>query len=482
MSEPFDLVVLGGGTAGLVAAKTAAGLGARVGVVERERTGGDCLWTGCVPSKALLAAARRAQAVRDCARFGVTAVQPQVDFPAVMEHVHAAIAAVEPHDSAESLREAGVTVLAGRARFTAPGELQVEGQRVPFRRAVIATGSAPAIPPVPGLAAAGPLTSDTVWGLRELPARLVVLGGGPIGCELGQAFARLGSQVSIFEMADRLLPAEEPTAGELLAARLTAEGVRVCTGARVTAVQGTPGDLRVEFRAATGQDTVTGDAVLVAAGRTPRTARLGLAAVGVRTGGAGHVTVDSRLRTSNRRIYAAGDVTGQPAFTHVAGVAGSIAASNAVLAPVRRMNLDRLPWVTFTEPEVAHTGLAEAPARARHGESVRARTLPHETLDRAIIENATEGFTHVVLDQRGRMLGATIVAPRAAEMLTELTTAVTRGGRLSDLAAVIHPYPGWGDAVWNTAVAELQGRLNTPTLSRVTNAALRIRRLLTTVS
>jgi pyruvate/2-oxoglutarate dehydrogenase complex dihydrolipoamide dehydrogenase (E3) component len=457
MSEPADLAVLGGGTAALVAAKTAAGLGARVVLAESDRTGGECLWTGCVPSKALLAAARAAQTARDGARFGIAAREPLVDFPAVMEHVHAAIAAVEPHDSPEFLRQAGVRVLSGRARFTAPATLRVGDEVVAFRRAVIATGSEPAIPPTPGLAEAGPLTSDTVWGLDTMPKRLLVLGGGPIGCELGQAFARLGSEVTILEAAARLLPAEEAAAGELLTARLPGEGACVRTGATVTAAYGTAGDLRVELRAGDGApETITADQVLVATGRRPRTAGLGLETVSVRTGKNGHVAVDSRLRTTNHRIYAAGDVTGLPAFTHVAGVAGSVAASNAVLAPVRRLDLDRLPWVAFTDPEIAHTGLTEAQARARHGASVRVRTLEHSAIDRPIIEGDTAGFTHVVLDRRARVLGATIVAPRAGEMINEVTSISTRGGHLRDLASVIHPYPGWGDAVWHAAVAEWQ--------------------------
>jgi pyruvate/2-oxoglutarate dehydrogenase complex dihydrolipoamide dehydrogenase (E3) component len=472
----FDLVVLGGGTAGLVAARTAAGLGARVALAEVDRTGGDCLWTGCVPSKALLATARAAQTMRGGARFGLEAVEPTVDFPAVMVRVRAAIAAVEPADSPEALRAAGVTVLSGRARFTAPDTLRVGSEQVAFRRAVVAAGSVPAVPPIPGLPEAEPLTSDTVWGLDVLPTSLVVLGGGPVGCELGQAFARLGTEVTIVETAERLLPREEPVAGETLAARLTGEGIHVRAGSTATAVHGGGGEVRVDLQSGGGAgSSVIGAAILVATGRSPRTEGLGLDAVGVRVDGRGYVRTDSRLRTDNRRIYAAGDVTGHPAFTHVAGVAGSIAATNALLAPIRRLDPDRLPWVTFTEPEVAHVGLTEAEACARHGGAVRVRETSHAGLDRAITDDAGGGVTRVVLDGRGRVLGATIVAPRAAEMLTELTAAVTRRGRLRDLAGVIHPYPGWGDAVWHTALAEWRERLDTPAARRAVGAVLRLR-------
>ncbi|MGH3437660.1 MAG: FAD-dependent oxidoreductase, partial [Sciscionella sp.] len=234
MSDPVDLMIVGGGTAGIVAAKTAAGLGARVVLVERDRTGGDCLWTGCVPSKALIAAARAAHVMRSCDRFGVEATEPKIDFGAVMEHVHGAIARIEPTDSPRALTESGAVVMHGEAMFTAADAVRVAEQVLTFRRALIATGSVPALPPIPGLADADPLTSDTVWGLTELPRRLVVLGGGPIGCELGQAFARLGSTVTIVEAADRLVPREEPRAGNALATRLIGEGVTVLTGTTVT--------------------------------------------------------------------------------------------------------------------------------------------------------------------------------------------------------------------------------------------------------
>jgi pyruvate/2-oxoglutarate dehydrogenase complex dihydrolipoamide dehydrogenase (E3) component len=476
VDEVYDLVVIGGGTAGIIAAKTAAGLGGRVVLAEAGRTGGDCLWTGCVPSKALLAAAAAAHRVR-AGGPGVAPSEPKVDFTAVMAHVHAAIAHIEPDDSPDALRDAGVEVVPGQARFAGPREVRVTSDRMRFRHAVIATGSTPALPPIPGLAEVAPLTSDTVWDLTELPARLAVLGGGPIGCELGQAFARLGADVTIIEAVDRLVPREEPQAGTILATRLATEGVHVLTGTTVTAATGRPGEITL---AATGPDgplTVAADAVLVATGRRPRTAGLDLDLAGVGTDKRGYVVVDRRLRTANPRVYAAGDVTGAPAFTHIAAMHGSIAASNAILAPLRGVDHERMPWVTFTDPEIAHVGLTEAQARDRHGDAIRVRSLPHCRLDRAVTEADTDGFTHVVLDPQGRVLGATIVAPRAGEMITELVELVARRGRLRSLASIVHPYPSWSQAVWTTAVADATAALTRPPARAAVDVLRRLRRV-----
>jgi pyruvate/2-oxoglutarate dehydrogenase complex dihydrolipoamide dehydrogenase (E3) component len=476
MAELYDLVVVGGGTAGIIATKTAGRLGASVVLIERDRTGGDCLWTGCVPSKSLIAAANTAHSMRTSGRFGITPVDPQVDFPAVMAHVRNAIARIEPADSPRALTEAGAEVITGSGVFTAPGEIRVDGRALRFRRAVVATGSSPALPPIPGLAEAKPLTSDTVWDLAELPARLVVLGGGPIGCELGQAFARLGSEVTIIEASDRLVPREEPRAGAALSVVLAAEGVRVLTSTTVTKAGGTPGGIELAISGPGGPSSVRTDQVLVATGRRPSTSGLGLETAGVRLNDRGHVTVDAKLRTSNRSIYAAGDVTGKLPFTHVAGMHGSIAATNAILAPIRRINHEQVPWITFTEPEIAHVGLTEEQARQRHGDTVRVRLLEHDHVDRAITEDATDGVTHVVLDGKGRVLGATIVAPRAGEMIAELTALIARRGRLRDLASIVHAYPSWADGAWNAAVAEADAALGSSRMKRVTGALLRLRR------
>nr|MBA2696804.1 FAD-dependent oxidoreductase [Actinomycetota bacterium] len=319
----WDLVVVGGGTAGIVGAKTAAQLGARVLLIERERPGGDCLWTGCVPSKALLAAAAAAANARTAGRFGVDVSEVRVDFARVMQHVHGAIAHIAPIDSPEALREAGVEVLTGEAVFTGASTVEVDGQSIAFRQALIATGAAPAVPPIPGLRETAYLTSETIWDLTELPDDLVVLGGGSIGVELGQAFARLGSSVTVVEGLPRIMSREDEYAAALVAAALADDGVRVLTGQPVA---------RVESGAETGGTLVLADdtrvpfgRLVVAVGRSPRTSDLGLEPAGVEVGKGGYLTVDDHLRTTNKRIWAAGDLTGHPQFTHTAGVHGATA-------------------------------------------------------------------------------------------------------------------------------------------------------------
>lgn len=478
MNARYDLVVIGGGTAGILAARTAAVFGATVALIEADRPGGDCLWTGCVPSKALIAAAGAAHRMRTGGP-GVAPAEPKIDFSAVMSHVHAAIAHIEPDDSAQALESAGVEVIAGRAAFTGPREVAVDDRRLPFHHAVIATGTTPYLPPIPGLSDAAPLTSDTIWQLTALPGRMAVLGGGPIGCELGQALARLGTEVTILEAADRLLPREEPEASTNLAARLHSEGVRVLTGATVNGIRGSSAAITVAATAADGAVTAEADRILVATGRRPVTSGLGLDRAGVRTDPRGYVVTDRRLRTSNRHIYAAGDVTGAPAFTHIAAVHGNIAATNAALGPLRSVQHDRMPWVTFTDPEIAHCGLTEAQARERHGSRVQIRRLYHTHLDRAVTEAATDGFTQVILDPSGHVLGATIVAPRAGEMITELARLTASRGRLRELASVVHPYPSWSQAVWTSAVADATSLLTRPSRRAAINQLRRIRHVMT---
>ena len=468
----WDLLVVGAGTGGIVAAKTAAGLGASVLLADTTRPGGDCLWTGCVPSKALLAAAHAAADARAAGRFGVHVDGVRVDFGEVMTHVGSVISHVEPDDSPAALRAAGVRVAHAHARFSGSdsamiarvdgpvgdGGVGASGRAVAveirFRHAVIATGSHPLIPPIPGLADADPLTSDTVWGLTDLPRRLLVLGGGAIGCELGQAFARLGARVTLVEGEPNLLPREDPYAAGLLLAALTEDGVSVSNGARVASVEAAADG----FLARTEHgSTIPFDRVLVAVGRIPVTGGLGLDVAGVDTDPRGYVRVDAHLRTGNPQIYAAGDVTGHPQFTHVAGVHGSVAATNAVLGLRRRADTTAIPRVTFTQPEVASVGMAPDQA-TRRGFTVH--TVHHDELDRARAEDAYRGVTRLVLDRRGRLLGATIVSPRAGESLAELVLAVKRGLRARDLAAVIHAYPTYADGPWKAAIADVEQRLS----------------------
>ena len=475
--QNWDLLVVGGGTAGIVGAKTAASFGARVLLVERDRTGGDCLWTGCVPSKSLLAAAAAAADARTAARFGVHTGDVRVDFTQVMAHVRSAIAAIAPTDSVEALEAAGVHILTGNLTFTGAHSADIAnaGNRsVTFSQALVATGAAPTIPPIDGLASAGALTSDTIWDLTSLPERLLVLGGGSIGCELGQAFARLGSQVTIVEGTDRVLPWEDAAASAVVAAVLTPEGVRVLTGVPVAAVEATaaPGE-GGRMRLQDGSH-VDYDELLVAVGRAPRTAGMGLAAAGVEVDQRGFVVVDKYLRTTNRHIWAAGDLTGHPQFTHTAGVHGSLAASNATLGLRRSVDTTTIPRVTFTHPEVAAVGVSTDQAHTR--DDLTLLEWSNEHLDRAVIEGATGGFTRLVVDAKGRIVGATVVGPRAGETLGELTLAIRHGLRTRDLAGTTHPYPTYNDGPWNAAIVDVRLRLNRPGTARATRVLATVRR------
>ncbi len=468
--QAWDLLVVGGGTAGLVAAKTAAGFGASVLMVERDRIGGDCLWTGCVPSKALLSAAHAARDARTASRFGIRVGDVDVEFPAVMAHVRQAIATIEPTDSPTAMRAAGVTVAHGTARLTGRQTAEVDDHAVRFRQALVATGAAPVIPTIPRLSDAGPLTNETVFSLTELPARLLVLGGGAIGCELGQAFARLGSSVTIVEAAPRLLVREDPDAAALVTAALAGDGVTIRSGVAATAIRRREGGWIAEL---TDGTEVGFDTVLVAVGRRPRTTDLGLAAAGVDIDGHGFVCVDAQLRTTNPRIWAAGDVTGHPQFTHTAGVHGSLAASNAILGLRRRVERATVPRVTFTQPEVAAVGVSLEQAGSQ---ALTVRTVAHVDVDRAIAEQQTSGFSRLILDGRGRVVGATIVGPRAGESLPEAVLAARHGLRARDLAAATHAYPTYGDGVWKAAIEQVQAQLTGTAVHRLTTVLTAIRR------
>lgn len=465
-----DLLVIGGGTAGLVAAKTAAGFGATALLVEAHRMGGDCLWTGCVPSKSLIAAAEAAHAATTSARVGVTASDVTVDFAAVMRHVHGAIHEIEPVDSVEGTEAAGALAVIGRARLTGERTAEIDGRPIRFRQAVIATGSSPQVPTLPGIEGVDVLTSDSVWELTEQPERLVVLGGGAIGCELSQAFARLGSHVTLVQRNERLLPKEDPDASAIVADALAADGVVVRVASEAVRVEGAD-DRRAGILHLASGEAVPFDRLLIALGRRPRTADLGLDAAGVRTDDRGFVGVDESLRTSNRRIFSAGDVSGLPQFTHTAGVNGSIAATNAVLGLSRRIDRDAVPRVTFTHPEVGAVGLLPSEAEAN---GCTVSEVRHSHTDRAIADGRTAGFTRLVIDGHGRLRGATIVGPRAGESLGEASLAVRHGLLTSQLASTTHAYPTYSDALWNAAVADVRGRLRTGATGRVIGLLARL--------
>ncbi|MDV8009178.1 dihydrolipoyl dehydrogenase family protein [Rhodococcus sp. IEGM 1318] len=464
--EKADLVVVGGGTAGIVAAKTAAGFGIRVVLIERERTGGDCLWTGCVPSKALIAAASAAATARSAHHFGVDVGETRIDFPRVMAHVHRSIERIAPVDSPEALTAAGVTVVPGNAVFTSADTVTVDGRPVHFLQAIIATGARPTVPPITGLDSVAYLTSDTLWNLTSLPQRLLVIGAGNIGCEMAQAFARLGSDVTLVGRAETVLPKEDESASSLLANTLGEDGVTVVTSAEIV-------DIDARCARTDSGCTIEFDRVLVATGRTPRTESLGLAAAGVSVDGRGYVVVDDHLTTTNPRIWAAGDLTGHPQFTHTAGMHGSLAASNAVLGLPRMIDKTGTPRVTFTDPEIASAGIDVRTARRIPG--LRLQTLEHAEIDRAITEGRTGGFTTLVLDGKHRIVGASVVGPRAGETIGELVLAVKHGLRTRDLAAATHPYPTYNDGPWNAAIADVRAQLNSPIVARATKTVAKIR-------
>ncbi|HVC20227.1 MAG TPA: mercuric reductase [Vicinamibacterales bacterium] len=441
----YDLVVLGGGTGGLVCAFGAAGLGARVALVEQALLGGDCLNTGCVPSKAILRSARVIGEVRRAAGLGVRIDGPvDADFGAVMERMRRRRAGIAPHDSAERLRAAGVDVFFGTARFADRRRVEVGGRVLRFNRAIVATGGRPSVPAVPGLAATPHLTSETLFQLTERPARLLIVGAGPIGCEMAQAFARLGSHVTMLDAAPQVLPREDPDAAAIVARRLADDHVRCELGVRLTQAAATPGGgVTVQFaRGDAAPAQLEGDALLVAAGRTPNVEELRLEAAGIAVDRGG-VAVDDRLRTTNRRVFAVGDVCSAWKFTHVADAMARIALQNALFYGRRRMSALTIPWCTYTDPEVAHVGLDAAGAARRDG--VDTITVPLGENDRSVVDGETDGFLRVH-HERGRLLGCTVVAPHAGELIGEASLLVTRGGTLGQLAGTIHPYPTVADA------------------------------------
>jgi pyruvate/2-oxoglutarate dehydrogenase complex dihydrolipoamide dehydrogenase (E3) component len=456
----YNLVVLGAGTAGLVSAAGAVGLGARVALVEKKLLGGDCLNVGCVPSKALLRAARAAADVRDAGRFGVRVPEGvTVDFPEVMERMRRLRAGISPHDSARRFQGLGVDVFLGEGRFTGPDTLEVAGKTLRFTRAVIATGARAAKLPIPGLAEAGYLTNETVFSLTQLPRRLAVIGAGPIGCELSQAFARFGSRVTLIKAERGILPRDDRAAAALIERSLLRDGIEIKGGGKSLTVS-TDGEGK-RLTVATGEETysLSVDEILVGGGRAANVENIGLEAAGVEYDRKG-VKVNDRLRTSNKRIYAAGDVCSRYQFTHAADALARIVLRNA-LFPFGRARASALvmPWCTYTDPEVAHVGLSEPEAEAK---GIPVTTLVQELaeVDRAILDGETEGFVKVHV-RRGtdRLVGATVVARHAGEMISELTLAMVRKAGLRGLAETIHPYPTQAEAFKKIADAYNRTRL-----------------------
>jgi pyruvate/2-oxoglutarate dehydrogenase complex dihydrolipoamide dehydrogenase (E3) component len=457
----YQLVVIGAGTAGLVSASIAAGLGARVALIERHLMGGDCLNVGCVPSKAMLAAARSwHSADASAASFGGPAVAGPGRFAAVMARMRRLRAGLSPLDGAARFRDLGVDVFFGHARFTASDALTVDGRRLEFKRAVIATGARPAVPAVPGLEGTDYLTNESVFGLTEAPGHLLVLGAGPVGCELAQAFARLGSQVTLVNRAGRILPREETEAAAVVQRALAADGVRLLADTRAVRAERRGPAVVLHLEGPGAEPTLQGDALLVAVGRAPNVDDLGLDLAGVAYGPSG-IVVNDRLRTSNRAVFAIGDVSSAHRYTHVADAQARLAVPNALFFGIGGGRASRLvvPRVTYTAPELAQVGLSPAEA-ASAGIAVDTVTVPLGTVDRAVLDGVEDGLLRIHL-RRGsdRILGATLVADHAGELIAEIALAITAGVGLGRVGQTIHPYPTQGEVFRKAADAWRRTRL-----------------------
>lgn len=462
----YNLVVVGGGTAGLVSAMGAAGLGARVALIERDLLGGDCLNVGCVPSKALISAARVAASVRDASRFGVHVEgEPRVDFAAVMERMRRLRSSISPHDSARRFCDAGIDVFFGAGRFVGRHEIEVGKARLEFKKAVIATGARASGLSTPGSQEMNLLDNRSLFSLTELPGRTIVIGGGPIGCEMAQSLARFGSRVTIVDQSSRVLPRDDEDAADLVYQEMCHDGVRFELSSRVVRFE-QRGQEKVVVLERDGRETeIVGDAILVSIGRMPNVEGIGLESAGVRFDLRKGVEVNDQLQTTNRNIYAAGDVASQFRFTHSADFMARIVIGNALFLGRRRASRLLIPWATYTSPEVAHVGLTSDQVA---GDPARYMTLnvPLGDVDRAVLDGETRGFVRVHV-RRGsdQILGATVVSANAGDLISELTLAMQHGIGLKKIAGTIHPYPTHADAIRKLGDQYNRTRL-TPTVSR----------------
>lgn len=439
----FDLAVIGGGAGGLVVAAGGAKLGAKVALIEKDRLGGDCLWHGCVPSKTLIKSARVAHTMRHADRWALSPADPKPDLARVMERVAGVVAGIAAHDSPERFRAMGIDVIHGSGKFVSPGAFTVDGRTITAKNFVLATGSRPAIPPIAGLAYVPYLTNETVFALREPVAHLIIIGAGPIGSEMAQAFRRLGSAVTVVDMAGKILPREDADVAAVVQRRLEAEGVRYRLGISVGGV--TPGEahagrIRMTLRTANGAvEQIAASHLMIAAGRVPNIDGLGLDAAGVRVEN-GRIAVDDVLGTTNPRVHVVGDVAGAHPFTHVAEHHAGVILRQTLF----RMRWARpstvVPWCTYTDPELARVGLSEADAKHR-GVAHRVYRFAFDEIDRARAESETEGFAKIVTTPGGKLLGATIVGPHAGELIAEYVLALAKGMNAKELTSVIHAYP-----------------------------------------
>jgi pyruvate/2-oxoglutarate dehydrogenase complex dihydrolipoamide dehydrogenase (E3) component len=457
-----DICIIGAGSGGLSVAAAAAQLGRKVVLIEKGAMGGDCLNSGCVPSKALIAAAKRAHDMRGGAVFGVASIEPKIDFKAVHDHVHGVIAAIAPNDSVERFEKLGVRVIKAEAVFKDRDTAVAAGEEIRARRFVIATGSTTAVPPIPGLSDVPYLTNESIFDLTALPRHLMVIGGGPIGLELAQSFRRLGSQVTVLEALDPLGKEDSELAAPILAA-LKAEGVDIRARTAVTGVKRSKNEIAIET--ASGQ--VIGSHLLVAVGRRPTVEGLGLAEAGIAHAAKG-IQVDAGLRTTNRKVYAIGDVTGAPMFTHAANYHAGLVIRGALFRLPVKTKHEGFPRVTFTDPELAQAGLTEAEARQRHGD-IKVLRSPFHDNDRAQTERRTEGMVKAIIGPRGKILGAGIVSPHAGELIQPWILAMNSGLGVKALVDMTVPYPVFGDANKRAALGYYGALASNPWVRRVIN-------------
>jgi pyruvate/2-oxoglutarate dehydrogenase complex dihydrolipoamide dehydrogenase (E3) component len=464
-----DLCVIGAGAGGLTVAAAAAALGVAVVLIERHKMGGDCLNTGCVPSKALIAAAKRAEAMRSSAPFGVRSGRPQIEFYEVNDHVHGVIGAIAPNDSEKRFTGLGVRVIEGEARFTDAVTVTVghdpdSAIEIKAHRFVIATGSAPAVPPIAGLDQTPHLTNETVFEARDRPKHLIVIGAGPVGLELAQAFRRLGSEVTVLEAAEPLAH-EDPECARVVVQTLLREGVAIRTGVNVSRVRRVRSHVEVTLeRNGAEEETIEGSDLLIAAGRRPNLDALNLDAARIKHTPDG-IRINKRLRTTNKRVYAIGDVVGGPQFTHVANYHAGLVIRHALFHQPVAVEHDKIPRVTFTDPELAHVGLTEAQARERY-RHIQVLRWPYRENDRAQAERAVIGHIKVITARNGHILGATIVGLAAGELITTWTLAIDRGLNIRVFAGIVVPYPTLAEIGKRAAIGFFAPKLRSPWVRR----------------
>jgi len=474
-SGTYNLVVIGAGTAGLVTAAGAAGLGAKVALVEQNLMGGDCLNVGCVPSKCIIRSSRAWHDVHDAEMFGVKHARGEVDFPKVMERMRKLRAKISPHDSVRRFAGLGIDVFMGHARFIDGETMDVDGVKLKFKKAVVASGARAVRPDVPGLAEAGFLTNETIFNLTELPKRFLVIGGGPIGCEMAQAFRRLGAQVTLLHKYGHILNREDPDAAAIVQKAFVDEGINLVLDCHVERVEKTPTGKLVHFGCESETEQVEVDEILAGAGRAPNVEDMGLETVGIDFDTRQGIRVNDNLRTTNPRIYAAGDVCMKYKFTHTADAAARIAIQNTLFWGRGKLSSVTVPWCTYTDPEIAHVGMYQKEARDL-GMPVKTFVTEFKDVDRAIAEGEENGFVKIHANKKtGKILGATIVARHAGEMISEITTAIVGNVGLGKLACVVHPYPTQAEAIKKCADAYNRTRL-TPTIKKIFSTILRWKR------